>query len=144
VTSVDLLPTILEMAGAERAAKTPIDGVSLLPLLMQTGRLRRDAIYWHYPHYHHTAPCGAVRQGHYKLIEYYEDGRLELYNLKDDLGEKTNLAAKMPAKAAALRRRLDQWRKSVGALMPTPNPKHDPKRAHEWVRRPRPKPGKKN
>ena len=140
VTSVDFLPTILEMAGTKANADPSVDGVSLVPLLKQSAPPRRDAIYWHYPHYHHTAPCGAVRAGDYKLIEYFEDGRLELYNLKDDISEKNDLARKLPDKAADLRKKLDAWRKSVGALMPTPNPNHDPARAHEWGRRTRPKP----
>jgi len=143
VSSVDFYPTMLEMAGAKGDPKHLVDGVSLVPLLKQTGGLKRDAICWHYPHYHHTAPCGAIRQGDYKLLEFYEDGRLELYNLKDDVGEKNNLAARMPQRAAALRKKLDDWRKSVKAKMPTPNPNYDPKRAHEWGRRGRRRPKKK-
>jgi len=135
VSSVDLYPTMLAMAGVQGDPKHVPDGESLAPLLRQTGGLKRDAIFWHYPHYHHCAPCGAVRQGDLKLIENYEDGALELYNLKDDLGEKSNLAAKMPERAAELRKRLDDWRKAVGAQMPTPNPDHDPARAGEWGRR---------
>jgi len=140
VTSVDFYPTMLEIAGAE--PKQPVDGLSLVPLLKQTGRPKRDAIHWHYPHYHHTTPCGAIRAGDWKLIEYFEDGRLELYNLAADLGEKSDLAAKMPERAAALRKRLADWRQAVHANMPTPNPNHEPRRAHEWgrrKRRPRPR-----
>jgi arylsulfatase A-like enzyme len=124
VTSVDFFPTILEMAGAEGAAN--LDGVSIVPLLKQAGRLSREAVYWHYPHYHNTLPGGAVRAGDWKLIEYFEDGRVELYNLKEDLGETKDLAAAMPDKAADLRKKLADWRKSVGAQMPAPNPDYDP------------------
>ena len=76
------------------------------------------------------------------MIEFFEDGQLELYNLKRDIGEKNNLAAKMPPKAAELQQKLAKWRKSVGAKMPTANPNYDPARAHEWGRRQQPKPRK--
>ena len=128
VTSTDFYPTIIEMAGLKADPKQAPDGVSLVPLLKQAGTIGRDALYWHYPHYHITLPGGAVRCGDWKLIEYYEDGKLELYNLKDDLSETADLAAKMPEKAAELRKKLDDWRKAVGAQMPTPNPNYDPKR----------------
>ena len=134
VTSVDFYPTFLEIAGSN--SKQALDGENILPLLKQTGMLERDAIYWHYPHYHHSKPAGAIREGDYKLIEFFEDGQLELYNLKRDIGEKENLAAKMPEKAAELQGKLAAWRKSVGAKMPTPNPDYDPARADEWASRP--------
>jgi arylsulfatase A len=132
VTSVDFYPTFMEIAGADGNANHVLDGQSILPLLRQTTALGHDAIYWHYPHYHHSRPAGAIRQGNWKLIEFYEDGRLELYNLKDDIGEKENLALKMPEKAAELQGMLASWRKLVGADMPTPNPDYDPARADEW------------
>ena len=135
VSSVDFYPTFLDIAGAAGDPNHPLDGESILPLLKQTGALKRDAIYWHYPHYHHSTPAGAVRQDHWKLIEFYEDGRLELYNLKNDITEKHNLATKMLQQAAQLQQKLSAWRKSVGARMPTPNPNFDPARAHEWGRR---------
>ena len=132
VTSVDFFPTVLALAGVKPPSARPIDGVDLLPLLRGQAPPKREAIYWHYPHYHHTAPCGAIRAGRYKLIEYFEDGRCELYDLADDIGEKTDLSRKMPDKAAELRKKLAGWRKSVGALMPTENPNHDPAKAHRW------------
>lgn len=135
VTTADFYPTMTEIAGARPDAEHRPDGKSLVPLLKETGAFERDAIYWHYPHYHHTAPCGAVRSGDYKLIEFYEDGKLELYNLKDDIGEKKNLADAMPKRAAELRRMLHTWREKVGAKMPSPNPEYDPARAHEWGNR---------
>ena len=136
VTSVDFHPTLLDIAGVGPPVAQACDGVSLVGLLEQTGRPKRDAIYWHYPHYHHSTPAGAVRQGNWKLIEFYEDGKLELYNLADDIGEKTDLAAKQPKRAAAMRARLAAWRKSVNAAMPVRNPNHDPTRAAEWGRHP--------
>ena len=128
VISVDYLPTMLAMDGVAGSSKQPVDGESLVPLLKQTGALNRDTIYWHYPHYHPggATPYGAVREGDLKLIEFYEDNHVELYNLKDDLAEKKDLAKTMPDQAAALRRKLQQWRASVGAQMPTPNPDYRP------------------
>jgi len=105
-----------------------VDGESLVPVLSQAGPLTREALYWHYPHYHPggATPYGAVREGDFRLIEFYEDNRVELYNLQDDIGETRDLAAKLPEKAAALRKRLADWRLRVGAQMPVPNPGHDP------------------
>lgn len=135
ITSVDFWPTIAEIAGARSKFKHTLDGVSLMPLLKGTGKLKDRALYWHYPHYHHTSPAGAIRYGDYKLIEYFEDGRLELYNLKKDLGETTDLAKKEPKKVKELHAMLNAWRTSVGAKMPTKNPYYDPKRAGEWRNR---------
>ncbi len=133
---MDFYPTFLDIAGVKGDPAYQLDGKSLKPLLTQKGGLHRDAIYWHYPHYHHSVPAGAIRAGDYKLIEFYDDGHLELYNLAKDIGEKNNLADKMPEKANELLRQLAAWRKSVGAKMPTPNPDYDPERAGEWGRHP--------
>jgi hypothetical protein len=93
-------------------------------------------LYWHYPHYSNQGgkPGAAVRQGDSKLIEFYEDGKLELYNLKEDIGEKNDLAAKMPEEAAKLRKLLAGWRQSVKAQMPTPNPDYKPGGAEDGKR----------
>jgi len=124
VTSTDFYPTMLEIAGLPLKPKQHIDGVSLVPLLKGNRKLQRKAIFWHYPHYGNQggSPGGAVRIGDYKLIEFYEDNRVELYNLKEDVGEKKNLADKLPEKAAELRKMLHTWRKAVDAKMPSPNP----------------------
>ena len=137
VTSVDFYPTFLKILGARGDSSQVLDGENILPLLKSTGTLKRNAIYWHYPHYHHSRPAGAIREGDYKLIEFFEDGKLELYNLKGDIGEKNNLAKTMPEKVADLQKKLAKWRQSVGAKMPTPNPDYDPARANEWKRRSR-------
>ena len=131
VCSIDFFPTLLEIAGL----RTPlaVDGRSFVPLLKQSGSLGRDALYWHYPHYWSggmVRPFGAVRAGPWKLIEFYEDQRVELYNLTDDLGETRDLAQSQRTKAGELREMLHRWRNSVGAQMPTPNsdyhPRHPP------------------
>jgi hypothetical protein len=99
-----------------------------VPVLKQTGPLNRKALYWHYPHYspQGSYPAGAIRVGDYKLIELYEDGRIELYNLKDDISEKKDLSPKMPEEADKLKKMLQDWRKSIGARMPVVNPDYDP------------------
>ncbi|MHC4744236.1 MAG: sulfatase-like hydrolase/transferase [Planctomycetota bacterium] len=127
VTSTDFYPTMLQMAGMRLKRSQHVDGVSLVPLLTGKGKLKRKAIYWHYPHYHGSGnrPSGAVRAGDYKLIEWYEDGSVELYDLREDLSEKKDLAEKMPKKAAELKTMLAKWRKEVGARMPASPPRDD-------------------
>ncbi len=124
VTSTDFYPTMLEMAGLPLKPQQHLDGRSMVPLLKQQGGLTPRAVYWHYPHYSNqgSSPGGAVRLGDYKLIEFYENNHVELYNLRADLGERHDLAAEMPDKAAELRLMLHDWRKEVGAVMPQPNP----------------------
>jgi arylsulfatase A len=124
VSGQDLFPTTSEIAGVEPAADAAIDGESLVPLLRGTGKPRRDALFWHYPHYSNQGgkPGGAVRAGNLKLIEWYEDHRIELYDLAADPGEHRDLAPDRPAEAARLREMLARWRESVGAQMMTPNP----------------------
>lgn len=119
--SVDFYPTFAALAGVE-ALEQQVDGINVLDHLIRGVPVERDTLYWHYPHYHRGMPGGSIRQGDYKLIEFFEDGTLELYNLKNDLGEKKNLVATMPEKAEELHALLRQWRKAVGAQMMTPNP----------------------
>jgi arylsulfatase A len=131
VMSIDFYPTILEITGISDAPGHRADGESMAPLLRRTGKMTRNDLYWHYPHYQlyqqeGATPYGAVRAGDWKLIEVYEDMRVELYNLSDDVGERKNLAGEQPSKADELRRRLHVWRESVGAQMPTRNPGYDP------------------
>lgn len=136
VTSVDFYPTLLETCGAEKPAGQMLDGESLIPLLRQKGTFEDRAIYWHYPHYHHSTPAGAIREGDWKLIEFFENGITQLFNLQDDPGEQTDLSAVFPRKAFELETKLALWRRSVGAAMPQPNPDFDPARRSEWGRHP--------
>jgi len=128
VTSPDVYPTILEMAGLPLRPEQHVDGVSLAPLLRGEGALEREAIYWHYPHYGNQGgtPGASLRAGDWKLIEFYEDGRLELYNLREDVSEAHNCAAEQPELATHLHRLLAAWRESVAAQLPTPNPDYTP------------------
>lgn len=123
VSLTDMLPTLLAATGRPAAA-TAVDGCDLTPLLRDPGsKLGRDALFFHYPHYYHnTSPVSAVRAGDWKLLEYFEDNHVELFNLRDDLGERRDLAGVMPDRAEALRGRLHAWRESVGAALPTANP----------------------
>lgn len=134
VISADLFPTILDITGAR--SPRPVDGQSLVSTLRGEGPLDREPLYWHYPHYHPggATPYGAVRAGRYKLIEFYEDMRVELYDLDVDVGEVVNLADSLPEQTARLRDLLHDWRDEVGAQMPSDNPDYDPTRALSFTR----------
>lgn len=129
VVLTDLFRTLLTAAGRHKPDR-PTDGLDLTPLLRDPdARLKRDALFFHYPHYYHappSAPASAVRAGPWKLIEHLEDQRLELFNLQTDPAEAHDLAEQFPDKAAELRERLRVWRQSVGAAMPRPNPAFQP------------------
>ncbi|MBI5799173.1 MAG: sulfatase [Verrucomicrobia bacterium] len=130
--TTDVYPTLLELAGATASNGQPQDGVSLAALLKNpAAALNRDTLYWHLPHYHHSTPASAIRRGDWKLIEFFEDNSLQLFNLRADLAEATNLAAREPARAKELQSALAAWRQQVGARMPVPNPNHDPALATE-------------
>ena len=122
VTSQDFFPTLADALGQTEVPRH--DGVSLLPLLNNPrASLNREALFWHYPHYYpRMTPASAIRAGDWKLIQYYEDNRLELFNLKTDPAETKNLAASQSSKTKALRKKLDAWRKETDAKAPTKNP----------------------
>ena len=106
VVTTDLAATLLNLAGASDPVHRPVDGTSLLPLLKSQGNPKREAIFWHYPHYGNQggSPGGAIRLGDWKLIEFFEDNHVKLYNLKQDLGEQHDLTARDPHRAMELRR----------------------------------------
>ena len=128
VISTDFYPTLLQLAGQPLKPEQHLDGVSFLPLLKGESASRGKPLFWHYPHYANQggSPNSVIRDGDWKLIEWHEDGALELYNIAQDLSEKTNLAIEQPDKVKELHAKLIAWRKEVGALMPTPNPNFDP------------------
>ncbi len=125
VITTDWLPTLLELSGSKPPAG--LDGVSLAGLLTDNAKLPERPLFWHLPHYTNqgSRPSGAVREGDWKLIEHYETGKAELYNLAQDAGEQTDLAAKEPERTKALQDKLTQWRSQVSAQENTPNPKAD-------------------
>jgi arylsulfatase A-like enzyme len=119
VISTDFYPTILEIAGVPARPKQHLDGVSLAPLLKGEKSLGRDAIFWHYPHYSNPGgfPGAAIRVDNYKLIERFEDGRVHLYDLKNDIGERNDLSEKMPEKVDQMSKRLHTWYREVDAKL---------------------------
>jgi arylsulfatase A-like enzyme len=123
VTSVDYFPTICEAAGVALPSGRAIDGESLMPLLKRTGKLERDAIFWHFPHYRgRIMPYSIIRSGAWKLIKRYDGKPFELFNLAKDLSEKTDLSARMPAVVKQLDAKLVRWLKECGAKVPKKNP----------------------
>lgn len=142
IIGVDLYPTICEIANAPLPKDQPLDGVSLVPLFRGEEKWPERALYWHFPAYlqsyqvwdeqrdplFRSRPCSIIRRGDWKLHQYFEDGGLELYNLREDIGETTNLAKTNPEKAEELLRELKGWQKQIHAPIPSePNPQYDAK-----------------
>ena len=138
VTNIDLYPTILETAGLKKMLREketlPLDGISLLPHLTKNRKIQERALFWHFPIYleayvsedyetrdslFRTRPGSVVRMGDWKLHQYFEDGGLELYNLREDIGEKVNLVDSNPEKTQELLMILEEWRESTSAPVPT-------------------------
>ena len=121
---MDFFPTMLELAGLPPMPKQHVDGVSLVPVL-KGGEIEERDLFWHYPHYGNQGgePSSIIRSGDWKLIYYHEDGRTELYNLADDIGEQADLAGQHPEKAKQLRKRLDEWLADTGATFPARDPR---------------------
>jgi arylsulfatase A len=123
VCTVDFYPTFCEAAGVEPESGRSLDGVSMMPVLIDPEKsLKRNTLYWHYPlskpHFLGGRSSGAVREGDWKLIEFFDSGESELYNLADDIGERNNLAATMPEKVVKLRKALTDWRDRAHAPLP--------------------------
>ena len=130
VMGIDFYPTILDMVGVDTYSKKEIDGVSFLPILTKgKNKLKRNSLFWHYPHYHRTKPYGSIVDNDWKLIEFFEDGKLELYNLKNDPNETLNLAETNLARVKKMKRKLLKWRASVGAQMMVKNPNYNEAKA---------------
>ncbi|OAQ40354.1 N-acetylgalactosamine-6-sulfatase [Pedobacter psychrophilus] len=124
ISSVDFYPTFTSAAGADVKGKELLDGVNLLPLWVNDKKLDRDVLFWHYPSetgQWTNKMSSAVRKGDFKLIEFYNDHHLELYNIKNDISEKNNLAKELPAKTKELKKLLDDWRTEVNAEVPVIN-----------------------
>jgi arylsulfatase A len=117
--NIDFYPTFLQFASLRADPRQHLDGVSIFPLLKNpNAELARDALYWRYPlekpHFLGGRSSGAIRHGCFKLIEFFDNGVVELYNLADDIEEKNNLAGKLPEKVTELQQRLTIWRKEIG------------------------------
>ena len=131
VTSVDFYPTILELAGIGKPDQD-LDGISLLPALLENKYDKERAIFWHYPVYHHEQPMGAVRKGDWKLVQNFVTKKFSLYNLKADISEAMNLSEVYPEKTEELKHLLKTWQNDVKAEFPIPNPDFDESRRCEW------------
>ena len=131
VTSPDFYPTFLEIAGLDPRPEQHTDGVSIVPLLAGGGRLNRASIFWHYPHYGNQGgtPGCSVRSGEHKLIAFFEDRHVELYNLREDVSEERDLAKAQPEAARRLNAQLQDWLAKVDAKIPQPNPDYVPPEA---------------
>jgi arylsulfatase A-like enzyme len=128
VCSIDFVPTLLEMTQLPK--KKDVDGLSFASVLKGSdaySMAKKRDLYWHYPHYHtpQRPPTGAILSGDYKLLERFEDGRLELYNVKTDVSETYDLAQEQPERVQKMLKKLKSWQKETGALMPVPNPNYD-------------------
>ncbi len=126
VTGTDFYPTLLELAGIDALPQQHVDGTSLVPLL-QGKSIADRPLFWHYPHYGNQGgePSSIIREGDWKLIHYYEDGRNELYNIADDPGEQSDRASAEPDRVADLKTKLDKWLEETDARFPVPNPNFD-------------------
>ncbi len=119
ISSIDIFPTIMEIVGLEYGN---VEGISLLSLIREGEAPDRNTLYWHFPHYHLSMPASSIIKDDYKLIEYFEDERLELYDLAKDPSEAWDISANSPDKVSELLDELNIWRNEVKAQMPTPNP----------------------
>ena len=139
VISIDFYPTFLGIAGISKPIDLVLDGENILPLFKGGGEFSEREIFWHFPAYlqasenylpgliWRTTPVSVIRKGDWKLLEFFEDGHLELYNLKEDISETNNLAEQMPEKAIFLHEKLINWRAKVNAPVPTElNPEYNP------------------
>ena len=131
ITSTDFYPTILAATGQALRPHQHVDGVNLTPLLRGNGQVKREALFWHYPHYNRhpqNFPAGVIRSGDWKLMQAFETGEVSLFNLKEDIGETTNLAPKQPKRAKRMLAKLKRWQQEVGAESMRINPEHQSKR----------------
>jgi arylsulfatase A-like enzyme len=126
IINLDVLPTLLSLAGVN--VPSGLDGMSIAPLLLGTGAPPARQFKWHFPHYNNQGgrPAGALRDGDWKYVKYYDTGEVELYNLKNDIGETKNLANANPQQAKQLGAEHERWLNDIGAQRNTPNPNFDP------------------
>lgn len=136
ISSVDFFPTFVDLAGGELPGGQVIDGKSFAETLAGNTADSDRVLFWHYPVYHHGRPAGAARQGKWKLVEHFDTGEVELYDLEGDIGELNNLAEQFPEKKEELSKQLINWRAEIAAQMPVPNPNFDPTRREEWGKHP--------
>ncbi|NQU22851.1 MAG: sulfatase-like hydrolase/transferase, partial [Candidatus Nealsonbacteria bacterium] len=123
--SIDLFPTLMEIADVALPENRAIDGTSLVPILKQTDNLKPRDLFWHFPHYRFArGPYSIIRSGPWKLIKWYQGGDFELFNLANDLSETKDLATEMPEKVRELDAKLVAWLEACGAKVPRANPEY--------------------
>jgi arylsulfatase A len=136
ISSIDFFPTFLKVAGAALPKEQKIDGINLTSIFRGNEQKKERTLFWHYPVYHHATPASVVRRGDWKLIHFMVDDHIELYNLKEDIGETKDLSNERPKLKGKLFTALQHWREEVQAAMPAPNPDFDPAKRHLWERHP--------
>ena len=136
ISSIDFFPTFVSLAEGKLPTEQIFDGQNFAAQLKGEAEDTSRTLFWHYPVYHHDRPAGAVRQGPWKLVEFFDTQEVELYDLGTDIGEQFNVAEKYPDKKMELSRLLTEWREELAAQMPSPNPNFDPERREEWGKHP--------
>jgi len=136
VSSVDFYPTFLELAQGKAPEKQVLDGFSMLPALTENKFDPSREIFTHYPVYHHEQPMSALRKGDWKIVENLVSGEFELFNLKYDVNEMTDLKFSYPEKTAEMKEALSKWQSDTNAQNPVPNPDFDPNKRYEWGKHP--------
>lgn len=136
VSGIDLFPTFTKMANAQLPKNQAVDGQNIVNILLGQEEQTERSLYWHYPVYHHATPASAVREGDWKLIYFYEDEQIRLFNLKEDVGEEADLAKTYPEKSQEMLKSLKQWLKETNALLPKQNPNFNSEKRYEWARHP--------
>jgi arylsulfatase A len=136
ISSVDFLPTFVDLAGSELPDEQIFDGMSLVNLLEGSAPDPERAIFWHYPVYHHDEPASAIRKGKWKLVHNLVNDHRTLYNLENDIGENTDLSEAEPKITEEFYQLLQEWRKDCKAEYPVPNPEFIPGRRYEWGQHP--------
>lgn len=127
VIGTDFYPTLLKMAGLKLMPSQHKDGTDLSPLLSGKQKISRKALFWHFPHYSNhgmQSPGAVIREGKYKLLEYFENGTVQLFDLAKDPGEQQDISSAMPAKVRKMKKKLHQWQKKTGAAMMPVNPEY--------------------
>jgi arylsulfatase A len=133
IIHADFFPTVAEITASDVSSISGIDGVSITPLLFGGKTINRDALFWHYPHYHTegATPFSSIRQGDWKLIYFYETAKMELYNLRNDPGELNDVAGKETKIVTMLFEKIKKWKQKVGAQDPVSNPDYNPLKVNE-------------
>jgi uncharacterized sulfatase len=136
VSSVDFFPTFLELVQGKAPEKQVLDGFSMLPALTENKFDPEREVFTHYPVFHHEQPMSALRKGDWKIVENLVSGEFELFNLKYDVNEMTDLKFSYVDKTGEMKKALSKWQRDTNAQNPVPNPDFDPSKRYEWGKHP--------